>query len=191
LGRAYDRISTVKASVQDLTFVSATGYSHAHLTTVFLPSSMDERFKALRSDMNIVVQIMKSTSVSSHTFAWKYDTDDYFQPEQSVELFVSSAALFPITDPARGNTGVYVWFDPFKQGNPSFVATAAEMAQGDQYTFRIAIDQSVDASAVLNLGDSNTLHQLLECSGRGQCDSTLGKCTCLPGYTGEACHRSE
>lgn len=180
--------------MQDLTFVSSTGYSHAHLTTVFLPSSMDERFKALRSDMNIVVQIMKVTSVLSvysHTFAWKYDTDDYFQPEQTVGLFTSSAALFPITDPARGNTGVYLWFDPFKQGNLDFMTTAAEMAQGDQYTFRIAIDQSVDASAVLNLGDSNTLHQLLECSGRGQCDSAQGKCTCLPGYTGEACHRSE
>jgi hypothetical protein len=51
--------------VQDLTFVSATGYSHAHLTTVFLPSSMDERFKALRSDMNIVVQIMNGMSAAA------------------------------------------------------------------------------------------------------------------------------
>lgn len=35
----------------------------------------------------------------------------------------------------------------------------------------------------------DTAHQLTECSNRGLCDHTTGKCTCDPGFTGKSCNR--
>lgn len=190
LGRAYDRLSTVRPTVTDMTFASATATSHPKLVTQFVPTSMDPKFQTLRSDMNFVVQVMKS-AVTGHTFAWRFDTDDYFYPEQSVEAYTGSANAFPLVSSTSGATGVFLYWDPIKGGTLSFNDAAAEMAVGDSYTFTLSVERNVDPSMPLDTGDSNTLHQLVECSGRGYCDSTAGKCTCLPGFTGEACQRSE
>jgi len=193
MGRSYDRISTVKPTVTDMTFTSATGYSRPKLNTVFMPASLDARFAAFRSDMNFVVQIMTSESSNgavAHSFAWRYDTDDYFQPQQSVESYINSNNLLPLVDPTNGPTGVYIYFDPIKLNTPDMTVSATEMAKGDVYTFTLHVESAVSTASALDMGDSNTLHQLLECSGRGSCDSDSGKCTCLPGYTGEACQRS-
>ena len=177
-------------TITDLTFASATGSSNPKLVAQFVPASMDAAFKAQRSDTNIVVQVMKS-STTEHTFAWRFDSEDYFNPEQKVETYSGSANAFPLVSPAFGATGIFLYWDPIKGGTSSFNAVAAEMASGDSYTFTLAVERAVDYSLPLDLGDSNTLHQLVECSGRGYCDSTAGKCTCLPGFTGEACQRSE
>jgi hypothetical protein len=192
LGRAYDRLSTVRPTITGMTFASATASSHPKLVAQFVPASMDARFQALRSDMNIVVQVMKS-AVTGHTFAWRFDTDDYFYPEQSVEAYTGSANAFSLVSTATGPTGVFLYWDPIKGGTLSFndAAGSAEMASGDTYTFTLSVERTVDSTMPLDTGDSNTLHQLLECSGRGYCDSEQGKCTCLPGFTGEACQRSE
>ena len=175
-----------------MTFASATASSHPKLVSQFVPASMDARFQALRSDMNFVVQVMKSAT-SGHTFAWRFDTDDYFYPEQSVEAYTGSANAFSLVSTANGPTGVFLYWDPIKGGTLSFndAAGSAEMASGDTYTFTLSVERTVDSTMPLDTGDSNTLHQLLECSGRGYCDSEQGKCTCLPGFTGEACQRSE
>jgi hypothetical protein len=174
-----------------MTFASASGSSNAKLVAQFVPASMDRKFQAKgSSDMNIVVQIMKS-STSRHTFAWRFDSDSYFYPEQQVESFTGSANAFPLVSTDNGNTGIFLYWDEVKGGTASFNSVAAEMASGDTYTFTLKVENAVDSSMPLDMGDSNTLHQLLECSGRGFCDSAAGKCTCLPGFTGEACQRSE
>ena len=36
---------------------------------------------------------------------------------------------------------------------------------------------------------ANTAHVLAECSDKGTCDRTSGKCACYPGFTGDACQR--
>lgn len=41
------------------------------------------------------------------------------------------------------------------------------------------------------VGDANTAHQQIECSGKGSCDRSNGRCECFPGYGGEACQRNE
>jgi hypothetical protein len=40
------------------------------------------------------------------------------------------------------------------------------------------------------VGNDNSMHQPVECSGRGSCDTTTGRCKCFTGYGGEACQRT-
>jgi len=37
---------------------------------------------------------------------------------------------------------------------------------------------------------SNTAHEYVECSNKGDCDRLTGQCVCLPGYDGSACQRA-
>jgi len=191
LGRAYDRLSTEVAGVTDLTFSSATGSSHAKLVVNFIPTSMSKAFQELRSDMNFIVRVLAIDSIDGPKFAWKLDTDDFFVGgEQKAREFASSASAYALKTAAGDYTGVFVHWDNTQHGTADFLTTPGEIAVGDEYTFTLAVENTVKADTVVDLGDSNTLHQLVECSGRGSCDSALGKCTCLPGYTGEACQRT-
>jgi len=100
--------------------------------------------------------------------------------------FMTSQRSFTLSKSNSMSTGVYVFFDPMKGDTPSFVTNFGQIAAGDTYSFSLSYNEgdSFDGS------DSNSAHQLIECSGRGQCDNAAGTCVCLPGYTGVACQRT-
>jgi hypothetical protein len=80
------------------------------------------------------------------------------------------------------DSGLYVWFN---------VATAdlaaGKVAAGDRYFLNVTANNGLAFVA----GDGNSAHQYVECSGRGTCDRVAGLCTCVPGYTGDACQRTQ
>lgn len=162
--------------------------SENKLTALFIPAAQAAGFKAQRRDQRFIVKIMTTTGAVSPygTFAWRFEEDEYYQPEQEIELYTSSTKSFALSKTAATSTGVYIYWDPRKGNTPSFMTTADEIAAGDAYEFTLFYNEgdSFDGS------DSNTAHQLIECSGRGSCDYAAGKCTCLTGYTGEGCQRT-
>jgi hypothetical protein len=101
---------------------------------------------------------------------------------------MTSQKSFTLSKTNDMSTGVYVFWDPKKGNTPSFVEMGnfGQIAPGDMYSFTLSYNEgdSFDGS------DSNSAHQLVECSGRGICDNTQGACVCLPGYTGVACQRT-
>lgn len=185
LGAAYDSISNQVPKISDMSFKSATGASSAKLNALFIPSTSLSQ----RSDRQIIVQIMTteaSPSAPYGTFAWRYTDDDYFSPEQQISLYMSATTPYPLT-----GSGVFVYWDPVKDDTESFETSAGQIAAGDLYEFSISQEFVNGEVGIFDSSDSNTMHQLVECSGRGLCDTAAGKCSCLPGYSGEACQRSE
>jgi hypothetical protein len=153
----------------------------------------------MSSDRKFVVQIMtvdnSPAAVQNNkvggTFAWRFEDDNFFSTEAAIGSFTSAQAPYALTSASEGNTGVFIYWDAIKAATPSFQSNVGQIAAGDVYQFKIAHDFVNADVDVFDAGDSNTLHQLVECSGRGTCDSAAGKCRCQPGYSGEACQRSE
>ena len=124
------------------------------------------------------------------TFTWKFDTDEYFDPESNIGdantesrgRGLNKVDLATGMQIASAQTGVYIWWDANDGGLSGFA-----LSVGDIYKFTLSSHGNIDFIP----GDSNTAHQEDECSGRGNCDYAVGKCSCLVGYSGDACQRSE
>jgi hypothetical protein len=194
VGKAFDYLSTSIPSLSTVVFDGATATSTQKLTAVFIPAAQSAGFRALRRDQKFWIEIMTVTHEAGvpvppyGTFAWRFDEDEYFQPESDIGLYTTSQKSFTLskTNDVNVTTGVYIFWDPQKGNSPSFFENLGQIQAGDTYSFTLSYNEgdSFDGS------DSNTAHQLIECSGRGSCDNTAGKCMCLPGYTGVACQRT-
>lgn len=194
-GRAYDAISTSLSYVSPVVFKSgspsSTRESNDKLSVVFIPSAQDDAFRALRRDQSFVVQIMSlDTSDPNNirgTFSWRYEEDDFFQPESEITQYLSSTGGYSLSKDNGPQTGVYIYWDDTKGATDSFTNRIGEIAVGDSYAFALFWNDGES----FDVTDANTSHQMVECSGRGKCDAVTGKCQCLPGYSGEACQRSK
>lgn len=190
LGRAFDIISSSTPGLSPIVFKSSTGASNDKLSVIFIAAAQSDAYRALRRDQKFIVKIMTVTSGHTSpygTFTWRYEEDEYYQQESDIEQFSSATKSFALTKSTADTTsGVYVYWDPTKGSTPDFKTTDSQIAPGDTYEFTLYFNEgdSFDGS------DSNTAHQLIECSGRGTCDYDSGKCACLPGYTGENCQRT-
>ena len=172
-------------------FSPSSSASRAHLRITFAPQNRTAVFKNLMRDVTFRVKVMSvSGDASVGTFAWKFDEDEYFEPESAIGDASSESrgrglnkinlAMGIVV--AEAHTGVFVWWDPSYAGAPGFSIIA-----GDAYSFTLSSHGNLDFFE----GDSNTAHQEAECSGRGTCSAATGKCDCMPGFTGDACQRSE
>jgi len=111
-------------------------------------------------------------------FTWRTDDQEFFNTPIDVTASTSADSYATAVElNVNGVTsGVRVWFD-------LSVGTANV---DDVYTFTVTPNAGVDRQ----LDDANTVHQEIECSGRGLCDSSSGRCQCFDGYSGEACQRT-
>jgi hypothetical protein len=91
-----------------------------------------------------------------------------------IEL-VDTNKLLPNFGTASHDTGVEIYFD----------GTITEIKPNNLYVFTVNYESG--RSSVT--GEPNKAHQSIECSGRGSCDYSAGRCQCYPGFTGESCQR--
>jgi hypothetical protein len=82
--------------------------------------------------------------------------------------------------PDNQDTGLFIYFDT------PLASQIQTMVVGDRYWLNVTGNDGV---AFLT-SDPNTAHQSVECSGRGTCERGTGQCTCIEGYTGDACQRT-
>ena len=75
------------------------GMSASKLTAVFIPAAQSAGFRSLRRDQMFWIEIMTvlGDAVSGPqppygTFAWRFDEDEYFQPEHNVRFSRRGAA---------------------------------------------------------------------------------------------------
>jgi hypothetical protein len=195
LGKAFDRISSSTPGIAPVVFKPSTlpgAKSNNKLSAVFISAAQSSGYRAQRRDQKFVVRIMTTSAVANApvapygTFAWRFEEDEYYQPEDEIGLYSSPTKSYALSKSSDMSTGVYIYWDPRKGNTPTFETEAGEIAAGDTYEFTLFYNEG-DA---FEGSDSNTAHQLIECSGRGTCDYESGKCGCLVGYTGEACQRT-
>lgn len=106
-------------------------------------------------------------------YAFSNATGRYATPTDALEITLLGAG-------ARERTGVQIYLD-LRDAS----VTPADLSAGDLYFFNV----TANGGATYVDGDWNSLHQPVECSGRGRCDTETGKCACDEGFSGEACSR--
>jgi len=143
--------------------------------------------------VSINVKVATLPTATTGTFVWKYASDPATYYSQPIPFTARAAATarFDNTDimlldppsslgtyPTNGQmeTGIRVYFDTSANG----------IYVGDEYTVTITRPSGYHWVG----SNDNTLHQGAECSRRGLCDSTTGKCKCFTGFGGEACQRT-
>lgn len=195
MGKAYDTLSSSVATLGPIIFKAASPTSKDKLQTVFIPSAQNQAFRNLKRPQKFVVRISTVTApgVAPYgTFAWRFIEDEYYSPELEIGQYTGSNSMLELASGSPSiNTGVYIYWDNVKNAATAGAADDFKLslllAPGDTYEFTLDVNEG----ETFNPADSNSAHQLVECSGRGTCDADSGKCSCLAGYMGEACQRSE
>jgi hypothetical protein len=155
--------------------------------------SSGNSLRTISSENTIIIKIVSATS-----FKWKWAFDpraggaDFSTPitfapraAGATATHLTDIMLFdkPQNNPADTYdatayfpTGVRVWFD----------SGVGAITVNDMYSFHI----TRGAGTHLIESNDNSMHQQVECSGRGACDRTTGQCKCFVGYDGEGCQRT-
>ena len=155
---------------------------HAFLNNGFL----------LNRDLGVDVKVVSVAYAASElTFQWKLNTEKTFNPQQTLTYssgtgaYLSRATAYHIRpDLGTGSpvdSGLYFYFDLTATD-----FTVPTLYAGDLYYFNVSFNEG----KAIRSNDDNTVHPLMECSGRGVCDRTSGVCGCTTGYTGDACQRT-
>ncbi len=180
-------------------FGNAATTSKDKLQTVFIQAAQDASFQALKRSQRFIVRISSVVPASAHvspygTFAWRFNEDEYYSTEYAISDYLGPTTALELKQTVNGapmSSGVYIYWNNVK-GSVSgaaddFVQTPGLLAAGDTYTFTLNWNEG----ETFDSSNSNSAHQLIECSGRGTCEYSSGRCACLAGYSGEACQRSE
>jgi len=193
LGVAPDAIANYPEIVGPIGLsAAASGTSRAVTTSLHAYLSQELQLPGPDVTINVLVATYSGTAGS---FQWKYASDtEYSLPilftaraatANPIDTYGASAATdIMLLDPPQAlgsypangqtETGIRVWFD------------SSSVIVGDVYT--VTVSRATGFHWVMS--NDNTLHQPQECSARGLCDSTTGKCKCFVGFGGEACQRT-
>jgi hypothetical protein len=135
----------------------------------------------LTETRNFMVRVLKSAG-NALSYQWKYDTDaafgapvEFHDGTNPTNCLEGMPCELVKTGATTARTGVYIVFD-----------TATTMDWGNTYTFTYNYQEGRPYFA----GNSDSAHQEVECSGRGMCDRSTGRCACFDGFNGEACQRT-
>lgn len=163
LGVAFDTIATQDHRVGRIDLTPAAGSSQRALV-VDISSSF-----SLSSDVRYFVRVTHG----GDEFQWKREQDTFYS--LPVDIRTDRDSAFELVHNGVSATGVRVYFDAVLTVN-----------EGDVYTFVVSPNNGVNYMVM----DANTVHQEVQCSGRGLCDAGTGRCQCFDGYSGEACQRT-
>lgn len=175
--------------------VSVTGYTNdneKHLLQVSLPNGLKVPF-----DLNVEFEILNFVDATGGTtldgagqIRYRRDVDAEFA--MPVEYELVNTASMKVGDASTAHevavkvngydTATGLFFN-LKSGD----ATRATLTPGSKWWVNVTYNDGYSYST----HDHNSLHQLEECSGRGACDRGTGVCACAPGYTGDACSRTD
>lgn len=139
----------------------------------------------LQRDYGLDVRVVNVPSGDNTIkFQWKLSTEKTFRSEvtasQATGLYTTRAFAYHI-QPDLKPSGLYIYFDTPTSADVLLVQP------DDRYFVNITFN---DGHAFIP-SDPNSAHQIVECSGRGNCDRSAGQCVCSEGYTGDACHRTQ
>lgn len=182
--------------------VATTGYSVASTYVkddlrVVMPAGLQVGF-----DLNVEFEILNyvdSDAASTYDGAgqvrYRRDVDTEFSQPYDFNLASGASADVSSVSTAHEvkvkvngydrNTGLFFYITEGPASDTA--ANSAGLSQGDRWWVNVTYNNGYDFS----IHDHNDLHQLEECSGRGQCDRSSGQCSCVAGYTGDACSRAE
>ena len=158
-------------------------HMHAFLNNGFL----------LNRDLGLDVKIVSITNAgasSSLVFQWKLNTEKTFNSENTLSYnngagaYLSPSSAYhvrPNLGAGATDSGLYLYFDLTTND-----FSTPTVYPGDRYFLNVSFNEG----KAVRYNDDNTVHPLMECSGRGTCDRVAGTCACTTGYTGDACQRT-
>jgi EGF-like domain len=195
LGQSFNDVRTSEVRVSVPLLQAAGTHSKPHLRVLFSASNISSAFPVRDVTFNVKIVSVDITSPTVAQWTWKMDDSDLYEVESTLTSSMSESTCRSL---AKVNTstglltyssGLCVYWDPYFGGSAGFGTLGQEEVwANDVYSFTLTGLQT--GLSKYDTGNGNTLHPMLECSGIGVCDYTLGKCVCPPGYTGEACQRT-
>jgi hypothetical protein len=194
-GTASSAIVTAEQRVrQPVGFVGGSDTTEAKLGVLVAGSGTP-----ITKDYNIDIEVLSVTTngacggtycVTGVYFKYKSSTmRTYFHPLSAVydsvgntDQYVDEATALELRplDGSPVSTGVYVYW------KLSATDAVGDINAGDHYYVNITWNEGVHHNTM----DDNTVHQNIECSGRGTCHRGTGTCKCDSGWQGDACQRA-
>jgi len=128
-------------------------------------------------------------------FQWKLSNQRAYNAEVEVTLskFNDRARAYHLRadfneDGTADDSGLFVYFNVNGEdfNFPSSTPSSQSLFPGDRYFLNVTFNEGKSVT----LSDQNTVHSVVECSGRGACERARGECKCYPGFGGDACQRA-
>jgi len=120
-------------------------------------------------------------AITSVVFRYKlHDMATFFPPvTASASTYTSLGSALELKTKKGQQTGIFVYFDLPNAGTTHINAH-------DAFSFNVTHHNKDHFS-----GESNSAHQMQECSGQGKCNRVSGQCSCEQGFNGDACQRTD
>lgn len=160
-------------------FKPAQTTSRQHLKVAVLNRVLSNRDTGV--DLNVMSTVDSGAAVTGVTFRYKlHDMATFFPPTTAQgTTYTSLGSALELKTKKGEQTGIFVYFDLPSTGT-------LEINAKDSFAFNVTHNDGDHFS-----GDSNSAHQMQECSAQGKCNRRDGQCMCDRGFSGDACQRMD